>query len=166
MSLDRLFDPWLIGPLPRQGAGGVPGFRGHRGVLPGFRVRLLRSAEATGRGAVGRGDRLYVDGVRDLERAGGVSGRPAVRRYDDDRFRGRLYHPCLFGGIHARGKGLYPVFHLFEPIRLRHAGAGVRKQLPFDVRRLGRRRAVFVSSDRVLLRKAVRVGCGGKRRLS
>ena len=51
--------------------------------------------------------------------------------------------------------GVRQVLLLPEPLLLLHAHARPGKQLPGDVRGLGRRRALFVPADRVLVREEV-----------
>ena len=94
--------------------------------------------------------------------AGDVSGefripaRSSVRPDDSDRDRRRISDSRLLHRLHARRFRVLSILRLPEPVHVLHAHARSREQLPADVRRLGRRRTVFVSADRVLVRQEIR----------
>ena len=97
-----------------------------------------------------------------LDFRGRISGRlraaggPAHRDHAPGRHRRGLADSYLFHGIHARRSGLPPVFFLLESVHVFHARADPGGQLPADVCRLGRRRAVQLPADRLLLPEAIR----------
>ena len=69
---------------------------------------------------------------------------------------GTLIH-LLLDGLHARrvGRRVRALLLVPEPVRRVHARAGARRELPGDVHRLGGRRALLVSADRLLVHEAV-----------
>ena len=83
-----------------------------------------------------------------------VLARSAVDDHDADNHRRRRPHPYLFDRLHARRRRLLALLRMAQPVHLRDAGAGARRQHVADVRRLGRRRAVLVRADRVLVQGA------------
>ena len=78
-------------------------------------------------------------------------GGPAVGGDDAGRHGRRLADPRLQRRLHARGPRVRALLRVPQSVRLLHAGAGARRQLPGDVRRLGRRRALLLPADRVLV---------------
>ncbi len=83
-----------------------------------------------------------------------VLARSAVDDHGADNHRRRRPHPYLFDRLHARRRRLLALLRMAQPVHLRDAGAGARRQHVADVRRLGRRRAVLVRADRVLVQGA------------
>ncbi len=65
--------------------------------------------------------------------------------------------PRVLDRVHARREreGVRAVLRVPEPVHVRDAHAGSRGQPRRDVRRLGRRRAVLLPADRVLLREGL-----------
>ena len=70
--------------------------------------------------------------------------------------RRRLSDPHLFHRLHGRGSRAAKVFRVPEPVPVRDAAAGARRQLPRPLRRLGRRGSRVVPADRVLVAQTVR----------
>ena len=93
----------------------------------------------------------------DLAGAVRAPARPAVGADDPRRHRHRLAHPHLLDRLHARGdrRRVRALLLVPEPVRLVHARARARRELPGDVRRLGRRRALLVPAHRLLVHEAV-----------
>ena len=89
----------------------------------------------------------------------GLSARPAQRGDDSGGDRHRLPDPRLFGRVHGPRQRLLPLLRLPESVRLLHADAGAGEQLRAAVRRLGRRGALQLSADRVLLSQEVGGRC-------
>ena len=83
--------------------------------------------------------------------------RPARVGDDPGRHRHRLADPHLLDGLHARRdrQRVRAVLLVPEPVCRVHAGAGARRELPGDVRRVGGRRPLLVSADRLLVPEAV-----------
>ena len=74
---------------------------------------------------------------------------------------GLLIHIYSTGYMHDEvGQRVRALLLLPEPVHRLHAGAGARRELPGDVRRLGGRRALLVPADRLLVQEEV----GGRRR--
>ena len=96
----------------------------------------------------------------ELQRAVGHAARPAVR---GDALRGdrrRIPDSRLFHRLHgARGR-LLPLLRLSESVHVLDADAGAGEQPAAAVRRMGRRGAVQLPADRVLLPAQVGVGRG------
>ena len=176
---------WLIPLLPGLGAARQrprrrpllqqahvrPGGQRGDGRGPGARaLRVLAAARAARGRARAHRARRCVDPVdpagalgrhrRQLRRPLGLPPRSAVRDDDPRRHRRRVPDPRLLDRLHARGvEGrLRAVLRVPEPLRLLHADARARRQLPRDVRRVGGRRPLLVPADRVLLREEERVG--------
>ena len=69
---------------------------------------------------------------------------------------GSLIHVYSTGYMHDETRQRVRALLLVpEPVRGVHAGAGARRQLPGDVRRLGRRRSLLVPADRLLVQEEV-----------
>ena len=177
---------WLIPLLPGIGAAinGLVGIRSFSRKTAGLvactmmtaalglvAVRLLAAARAAGRRARLRrhARRLdSADSARDQQRHRPVPGdlglpsRSAVGDDDSHRHRHRHADPRLLDGLHgrraARRRGA--LLLLSEPVLLLHAHARPGKQLPGDVRGLGRRRPLLVPADRLLVREEERIGRG------
>ena len=83
--------------------------------------------------------------------------RPSVGADDPRRHRHRLAHPHLLDRLHARrdGRRVRALLLVPEPVRVVHARARARRELPGHVRRLGGGRALLVSADRLLVPEAV-----------
>ena len=77
--------------------------------------------------------------------------RPALAGHAAGRHRRRLPHPRLLRRLHGARRRLLPLLRLPQPLHVLHADAGPRRQLPADVRRLGRRGPRLVPADRLLL---------------
>ena len=133
--------------------------------------RVLAAAAAAPGDALLRGDARAVDSVdsarngewhRRLPGALGFPSRSAVGHDAARRHRDRHAHPRLLDGLHVRRAAwwLRALLLLPEPLLLLHADARPGKQLPGDVRRLGGRRPLLVSVDRLLVREEERRGCG------
>ena len=84
---------------------------------------------------------------------------PLVGGDDPRRHRHRLADPHLLDGVHARRArfGVRALLLVPESVRRVHARARPRLELPRDVRRLGGRRPLLVSADRLLVREEVRL---------
>ncbi len=83
-----------------------------------------------------------------------VLARSVVDDHDADNHRRRRADPHLLDRLHARRRQLLAIFRMAQPVHLRDAGAGAGRQHVADVRRLGRRRAVLVRADRLLVQGA------------
>ena len=83
--------------------------------------------------------RFQVDQLSDRDAAG--------------RDRGRQPDPPVQRRLHAGGPGLRALLRVPQPLRRLHAGAGAGRQLPGDVRRLGRGRALLLPADRLLVQR-------------
>ena len=83
--------------------------------------------------------------------------RPAVGGDARLRHLRRLPDPRLLGRLHARRDRprLRALLRLPEPVHVRDAGAGARRQPAGAVRRLGGRRALLLPADRLLLREGL-----------
>ena len=82
-----------------------------------------------------------------------LSGGPALGGDAADRHRRREPDPPVQRRLHAGGPGLRPVLLVSESVRRVHAGAGAGLELPGDVHRLGRRGALLLPADRVLVQR-------------
>ncbi len=82
------------------------------------------------------------------------SGRPAVGGDDPGRHRHRRADPPLLHRLHARRAGVLALLRVPEPVHLRDADAGARRQPAAHVRRLGGRRPLLVRADRLLVQGA------------
>ena len=80
-----------------------------------------------------------------------VLARSVVDDHDADNHRRRRAHSHLLDRLHARRRRLLAIFRMAQPVHLRDAGAGAGRQHVADVRRLGRRGAVLVRADRLLV---------------
>ena len=81
--------------------------------------------------------------------SGSVPGRP-VPGDDGRHHRRRLPDPPLRDRLHVGGRGLRPLLRLHEPVRVRDADAGARRQPAGALPRLGRRRPLQLPPDRLL----------------
>ena len=141
-------------------------------ALGAVAVRVLAAARAAGRRARLRRHRRRLDSARfrcETQRrhrpvpgALGVPARSAVRDDDARRHRHRHADPRLLDRLHGRraARRRRALLLLPEPVLLLHAHARPGKQLPGDVRGLGRRRPLLVPADRLLVREEER---GGRR---
>ena len=132
--------------------------------------RVLAAARPAGRRARLRRRRRAVDSVdsagdarrrhRHVPGAVGIPPRSAVRDDAARRHRHRHADPRLLDGVHGRraARRRRAVLLLPEPVLLLHAHARPGKQLPGDVRGLGRRGPLLVPADRLLVREEERVG--------
>ena len=69
---------------------------------------------------------------------------------------GSLIHIYSTAYMHEEvGQRVRALLLVPEPVRVVHAGAGARLELPGDVRRLGRRRPLLVPADRLLVQEEV-----------
>ena len=96
---------------------------------------------------------LLVDAGRRPSDRRRVPARPIVDADGADRHRRRRADPRVQRRLHARRPGLSALFRVSEPLRLLHAVAGTRRELPADVHRLGGRRALLVFADRLLVQR-------------
>ena len=134
-------------------------------MVASFAVSLTAVLRLVGAAEPSAGDRragLQLDHVRRFRRRLHAAPRSAVGADDPRRHRHRLADPHLLDRLHARGArlGVRALLRVPEPLRRVHARAGARRELPGDVRRLGRRRPVLLPADRVLVSEEV----GGRRR--
>ena len=164
---------WIIPLLPLLGAAanGIFGGRWPKNAVIGRRAflddaGLSRRARSGARisGPFAGPDSLdqnllHLDFRRRISGRLRAAGRPAYRDHAAGRHRRGLADSHLFHGIHARRSGLPPIFLLPESLHVFHAGADAGGQLPADVCRLGRRRAVQLPADRILLPEAIRHQC-------
>ena len=95
-----------------------------------------------------------------------AAGRPAVRADDADHHRHRRADPPVLDRLHGGGQELPALLHLPEPVHLLHAAARDGQQPAAAVRRLGRRRPLLLSADRLLLREASRRAMRPRKRSS
>ena len=89
----------------------------------------------------------------DLQHRRGVPARSALDGDDAGHHRRRLADPRLQRRLHAGRPGLPALLRVPEPVRLLHARAGARRELSGAVRRLGRRRALLLPADRLLVQR-------------
>ena len=92
--------------------------------------------------------------VRARRRA--VSGRRIIG-HDAGGDARRLPDPSLLRGLHVRRPGLCALLRLHEPVRGRHADSGTGRQSAAAVSGMGRRGAVQLPADRLLV-------CGSRQR--
>ena len=138
--------------LPKKAVGAVASLA----MLAAFGVSVMavRGARlAAGRRARDHADGLHVDRIGRLSGAARAEARSAVGADDSRRHRHRLPDSPVLDGVHDR-RGVVRVRALLrvpESLRRLHAAARARRQLHRDVRRLGRRGALFVSAHRLLV---------------
>ena len=127
--------------------------------LPGVARRRPGRSSGT---AVTPVEQVVFNWLSSGDSAGAVRApaRPAVGADDPRHHRHRLADPHLLDRLHARGdrQRVRALLLVPEPVRLVHARARARRELPGDVRRLGGRRPLLVPADRLLLHEAVGVG--------
>ena len=135
--------------VPGRGAGGAAGARGEG---PRDRRDALHLAPGRPRrdGGAHRARRHAV------QRRVGLPARPAVLGDGAVRHVRGLPDPRLFDRLHGPGPRLRALHGVPEPLHVRDAHAGAGRELRGAVRRLGRRRALLVPADRVLVRPAER----------
>ena len=150
-----LVNAFLGKRLPKSVSGGVACLV-MLGVVRGVGVLGLDAGQHAGR-PLDRGDLLPLDRLGRPADAAAVPARSPVVADDPGDHRHRLAHPHLLDRLHARGdrQRVRALLLVPEPVRVVHAGAGARRELPGDVRRLGRGRAVLVPADRLLLQEEV-----------
>ena len=161
---------WIIPLLPLLGAAangifggalaeerhyGRRAFLDHAGLSRGARSRARILDAFAGPDSLDQ-VLLHLDFRRRIPRGLRAASGPAHRDHAAGRHRRGLADPHLFHRIHARRSRLPPVFLLPESLHVFHADAGPGGQLPADVCRLGRRRAVQLPADRLLLPEAIR----------
>ena len=114
-------------------------------------------ADRRARHAVARGDLLPLDRLGRPPDPAAVPARSPVVADDPRHHRHRVADPHLFDGLHARGERqrIRALLLVPEPVRGVHARARARLDLPGDVRRLGRGRALLVPPDRLLVQEEV-----------
>jgi len=120
-------------------------------VHPRARFVLRVAAIRTGPAAL-IGRLLHMDRFRRLRGKSGVSPGSALGRHDPGCNGSRLPHSYLFDRLYACGGRLLQVFRLHEPFPVCDADPCPVRKLFDDVRRVGRRRALLVSTDWILLR--------------
>ena len=113
--------------------------RGGVVCLAGYIFWLL---PATG---VFRDTGLYLDSFGLFSGQALLSGRCPDRGDAAHRHRHRLPDPYLFSRLHGARRGHGAFFRLSQPVYLFHAPAGDGRQSAGAVRRLGRRRSLFLS---------------------
>ena len=139
--------------------------RRHRGVHPcGARVRR-DDRDPAGKPLHARRP-VEVVRRRRTEPGHRVLARSVVDGDDADSHRRRRPDPHLLDRLHARRRRLLAFFRMAQPVHVRDAGAGVGRQPVADVRGLGRRGAVLVRADRVLVQGARRTRRRATRRSS
>ena len=80
---------------------------------------------------------------------------------------GSLIHIYSTGYMHEEpDSGVRALLLVPEPVRVVHAGAGARRELPGHVRRLGRGRALLLPADRLLVSRRSRRPTPARRRSS
>ena len=154
---------WLVPLCPLAGAV-LNGFFGRRyrpetvgqiaiaAVGLSFLLSLAITIALTARpGTPASGHLLHLDRLRHVQRLGGPAARRPLLHHDAGGQRRRPAGAHLFHRLHARRRGPGALLHLPEPVRRRHAHPGDGGQLPADVRRLGRRGAVLLPADRLLV---------------
>ena len=154
-----LVNAFLGRRLPKSVSGGVACLA----MIGSFVVSVVSVVSIVSHDAlVRRGDRLHLDGVRRSADPVAAPPRSPVVADDPGRHRHRLADPHLLDRLHARGERqrVRALLLVPEPVRRVHARAGARRQLPGDVRRLGRRRPLLLPADRLLVQEEV----GGRRR--
>src|SRR5579884_4062246 len=113
-------------PRSRSGGGGL--HRRHRDVLLGLREAWRHP----------RCGRLHLDRFRPLRGQFWGAYRSTRHGHVPDRHGSRVPDPPVLGGLHERGRR-FPTFLLLHgPFRVRHAGPGAIRQLPFLSRRWAR----------------------------
>ena len=80
-----------------------------------------------------------------------VLARPALGGDGPGHHRRRRPDPYLLHRLHARRRGVLALLRVPEPVHVRDAGAGARRQPVADVRRLGGRRPLLLGADRLLV---------------
>ena len=123
--------------LPKSVSGGIACLADDRGVPGGARLRL---AAPRARRSSRRAGGLQLAVVGRLAGALRAQARPALGPDDSRHHRHRVAHPHLLDRVHARGdrQRVRPLLLLPEPVRVVHARARARVELPGHVRRLGR----------------------------
>ncbi len=137
---------------PRAEAGArsrsFAGRRGNRGLVPGFaRAALCGVSRENGPG----------DALADREPSRGAHRVSHRRSHHDDALDGDFRLDAggrLCRRLHGRRPGLSPILRLDRPVRRFDDGPGTLEQLPADLRLLGRRGLVQLSSDRLLAHQA------------
>ena len=104
--------------------------------------------------------RVRLDHVGGVQRRLHAAPRSALGVDDSDRHRHRLADSPLLDRVHARGARLRvrALLFLSESVRGVHARPRARRELPRDVRRLGRRRALLLPAHRILVSEEIGVG--------
>ena len=92
-----------------------------------------------------------LDPTRLAESRHRLHGRSAVRGDDPGRHRHRRPDPPLRHRLHARRRRVLALLRVPEPVHVRDADAGARRQPAADVRRLGGRRLLLLGADRLLV---------------
>ncbi len=142
--------------LPKSVSGGLASLA----MLASFAVSAHHRLAARGHVARGQGDRadaVHLDCIRRPEHRALVPCRPSGGCDDPGDHRHRLADSHLLDRVHAR-RGRQRVRTLLlvpEPVRLVHARARPGRELPADVRRVGRRRPLLVPADRLLVQEEV-----------
>ena len=121
-------------------------------LVPG---RLGAGNERGWAGSLPARSRLHVGLGTPLPCGALVSAGSAVRDHGPDRDRCGIADPRLLHRLHgrrrARGSRLPALLRLLEPVHLRDADAGARRQPARDVRGLGGRGPLLLPADRVLV---------------
>ncbi len=124
--------------LPKSISGGVACLA----MIASFVVSLtaVLGMHPAARGARDPPGRVHVDGVGRPADPVRAPARSAVGADDPGRHRHRLADPHLLDRLHARGdrQRVRALLLVPEPVRVVHARARARRELPGDVRRLGR----------------------------
>ena len=104
--------------------------------------------------------RVRLDHVGRVQRRLHAAPRSAVGADDSGRHRHRLADSPLLDLLHARGARLRvrALLLLSESVRGVHARARARRELPGDVRRLGRRRPLLLPAHRILVSEEIGLG--------
>src|SRR5436190_1994937 len=96
---------------------------------------------------------LGLDPRRHAARARRPAARPAVGGDAAGGDGGGVADSRVQRRLHGRRRWLRALLRLPEPVRVLHAHAGAGRELPGDVRRLGRGGAVLVFADRLLVQR-------------
>ena len=99
-------------------------------------------------------NRLDLDRRLRLHAAYRLLSRRAVGPDDVGRHLRQLSHPPLLRRVHERGRGIQPLLRLHEPVRRLDAGAGPGGQPAVPLSRLGGRRPLQLSPDRLLVSRS------------
>ena len=103
---------------------------------------------------------LHLDVCRQPAGRSRLPARSALDPDDADHHGRRLPDPRVQRRLHAGRPRLPALLRVPQPVRVLHAGAGAGRELPGDVRGLGRRRPLLLPADRLLVQRQGERGRG------